>query len=267
MNFNSANVEHKSTMLFNTNNNGKKFIFSTGQTQLNLNNLLIYWNFSNNTIIPAFQANSYIVQQEGPTQYLNDGPNGSKVARLTPGHRIALRSNLWHHTLNPSSFTISTWVRKIDTNTTPSQGIILGSIFGPMGVALYQDNVNGGNLNNNLVGGIIHTTVNGNEFAAARWTTNFDWSLNQWIHAVITHDYPNKTIRLYTNGILRASQTYGTLGITHINWDGICLNGSPIGTSSSEYGNSYDFALTSIWNRNLSDNEVSLLYSNPTILN
>jgi hypothetical protein len=226
---------------------------------INKDNLLIYWNFQNSSTAPAFQANSYTIEEIGTTTYVNDGPAGSKAARLSLNNRIILRSNLWNHYTGPyTSFTCSAWVRKRTLNSSPQQAVYLGSIFGPMGFLLAETSVN-----NNISFGIQNLNDNSNITYAP---FNAAIPLVTWMHFVCVNDFVNKTIKLYINGNLSASNTYLTLGSLYSNWDGIVLNGSPT-LAGSEYGNNYDYALTSIWNRALSNEEISLLYTNPTILN
>jgi hypothetical protein len=275
VNFKSSIAQGKS-LRFGKSNDGKKTLllnknYVPPQPTLE-DNLLIYWNFENENITPAFQANTYTVQQVGTPTYVNDGPSGSKAVRLALNSRIILRDNLWNHYTGPyTSFTISTWVRKMATNSNGQDGVILANVFGPMSVILQQyaqpfnpPSELGLNANNNLTASIINSN---NGIVAAIWQTNFSWNLQEWIHAVIVNDFPNKTIKLFVNGSLKATNTYNALGANYSDWNGICFNGSPTSTNGSEYGKNYDFALTSIWNRNLSDNEISLLYNQPLILN
>lgn len=272
VNFQSSINQGKSLLFKKSNDNKNTLFTSNNLSSLSLNNLLIYWNFANESITPTYQASNYTVQQVGSTQYVNDGPGGAKAARLTQGNRIVLRNNLWNHKTGPyTSFTISTWVRKMATNTNGQEGTILANIFGPMGIILHQYAAPfnppaelGLTANNNLTASVINSS---NQVVAAIWQTGFTWNLEEWIHVGIVNDYPNKTIKLFVNGLFKASNTYTALGANYTDWNGICFNGSPISTNNSEYGKNYDFALTSIWNRNLSNNEISSLYNNPTILN
>jgi hypothetical protein len=254
-----------------TKGSNSKIILRKPPISIDLNNLLIYWNFESESILPAFQADNYTIQQAGTPTYINDNPIGSKAVRLTPNNRIILRTNLWNFPSLPTSFSVSFWIRKNVSNTTGQQAIYLGSSFGNM--AFYFSE-NGGDfllssetdtVNNNL----CFSLLKGNTSPVyLRVRQDVPPPINEWFHVCGTYDLTSKIAKLYKNGIEVASQDLSsfTLSFRNDNWDGIALNGS-VTSGGSEYGNNYDYAYVSLWNRVLSDDEILSLYNTPSILN
>jgi hypothetical protein len=235
-------------------------------------NLLLYWNFANNSITPTFQSSSYTVEQAGTVTYISDGPLGAKAARLTPNNRIILRNNLWNFPSAPSSFSVSFWIRKNATNTTGQQAVYLGSCFGNMAFYISE---NGGDfleagetdtVNNNLCFNLLKG--NTSPFYL-RVRQNVPPPINEWFYVCGTYDLTSKVGKLYKNGIEVASLNLSafTLSLRNSNWNGIALNGSVVSTTGSEYGNNYDYTFVSLWNRVLTANEILSLYNTPTLLN
>jgi hypothetical protein len=259
---NETNIKDYSIITKNITNNNTKILNNIkviGQyiNTLQRNNLLIYWNFSSNSPTPTYQFGSYTINTAGTPSYVTDGPLGSTAARLN-GTRIILRNNLWNHCSGPyTSYTVSAWIRKNASNSNGQQAVYMGSNFGNMGVSISEPSIN------NSIAGYILT---GPSYASVNATYASAPPINAWMHIVFTNDYPNKRINLFYNGTLVATNTYTSLGCTHDGWNGIALNGSVVGTTSSEYGNNYDFAFVSLWDRNLSNEEVRTLYNNPRIL-
>jgi hypothetical protein len=248
---------------------GNKIVF---KKPFDLNNLLIYWNFESESIVPAFQADSYTIQQAGTPTYVNDNPIGSKAVRLTPNNRILLRDSLWNFPSSPSSFTVSFWIRKNAFNNTGQEATYLGSSFGNMAFYISE---NGGafllagetdTVNNNL----CFTLLNGDNVPAyLRVRQDIPPPINEWFYVCGTYDLTSKIAKLYKNGIEVASQDLSAFTLSFINngWDGIALNGSITTGGGSEYGNNYDYAYVSLWNRVLGDDEILSLYNSPSILN
>jgi len=225
------------------------------------NNLLLFWDFASNSTVPRYQASNYTIQTEGSVQYVNDGPAASKAARLTPGNRILLRNNLWNNYTGPyTSFTCSVWIRKNALNGSGQEAVYMGSFFGPMGFAIAEPVIN-----TNLFFNI--QTQNGT-YNGVSATHNSIPPIGSWMNIVCVNDFSFKTIKLYFNGNLVATAGYSTLGSYYSNWNGIALNGSIRATNqTAEYGNNYDFALLSLWDRALNDAEITLMYNNPLALN
>ena len=241
---------------------------SLAVSTISTNNLLLYWDFASNSTVPRYQASAYTIQNVGTVQYVSDGPAASKAARLTPSNRIILRSNLWNNHTGPyTSFTCSVWIRKNASNSTGQESVYMGSAFGPMGFWLSEiggDFGPGYSVNNNIAMRI--QTQNGTYNNATAVNNNYQVPINNWINIVCVNDFAFKTIKLYLNGSLVATANYSTLGSFYSNWNGIALNGS-VTQNSSEYGNNYDFALLSLWDRVLNDAEITAMYNNPLALN
>jgi hypothetical protein len=276
VNFKSS-IEQGKLLRFGKSNDNKKTLFVNKDyipPSTLKNNLLIYWNFESESINPAFQADNYTVQQAGTPTYINDGPAGAKAVRLTPNNRIILRNNLWNFPTSPTSFTVCFWIRKNASNTTGQQAVYLGSCFGNM--AFYFSE-NGGDFR--LPGmGEAADTVNNNLCFSLLSSTSPEYlrvkqvippPSNQWFFVAGTYDINTKLAILYKNGAAVGSQDFSAynLSFRNNNWNGIALNGSVVTTDGSEYGNNYDYAYVSLWNRVLSDTELLSLYNNPSILN
>jgi len=226
-------------------------------------NLLGYWSFDNGTPQPDVKSGTYGISViDGPESYTSGYYN--TAITLTPGIRLRANQNLWNVKTNPLSYTVSFWVRKNANNSTGQESVILGSFFGNMGFVFLNDTLNGLNLNNAFA--FILATGTNYQYKSAE--TIQSMNIGTWYHVTGTYNLPTQTAKLYINGVLAATTTdVLNNDCTNNGWTGFAINGSVVGTTSTEYGNNYSFDMIGIWERTLTDNEVQLLYTDYNSIN
>jgi hypothetical protein len=87
---------------------------------------------------------------------------------------------------------------------------------------------------------------------------------NTWTLVTATYDLPTTTMKLYLNGVLKASYSGAVIGQnSEPGWHGFALNGS-VREGDKEYGSNQCFDALGFWNVALTASEVEFLYNSGT---
>jgi hypothetical protein len=87
---------------------------------------------------------------------------------------------------------------------------------------------------------------------------------NTWTLVTATYDLPTTTMKLYLNGVLKASYSGAVIGQnSEPGWHGFALNGTVVG-EGKEYGVNQCFDALGFWNVALTDSEIQFLYNSGT---
>ncbi len=139
------------------------------------------------------------------------------------------------------AFTYSLWVKK---SVQPSSGVVIMS-----------GNLNSGNFISNIQGGV------GVQFGACKQQSAWTWlnstdTIGAWMHLVGT--YSNTKMKLYRDGVLIDSTTFTGTGSSAVN--------QPLWIGRGPSGNYYAgvFDDIGIWNRSLTQTEVTALFNSQT---
>lgn len=84
------------------------------------------------------------------------------------------------------------------------------------------------------------------------------FTVNQWVHVTAVYDYPNNSIKIYKNAVLRDSDTFSS-------YDIIPQNGSaPLRIGTRDFASYFKGCLDDlrIYNRVLTQSEINALYAN-----
>ncbi len=239
-------------------------IFFKNSEILNLNfptqNLIAYWSYDNSTAQSSVSSYSFTFDGGSPSYV--DGKNNLSL-KLTPSKRFRLTQNLWNVKTTPLSYSVSFWVKPNQLADTGQECVLIGSCFGNMGFHFTCANYAPQNFGNVFNQHLTFWLATGTNFSYNWIEVPFITNTNTWYHITGTYNLSTQTAKLYANGVL-----IGTLtnvlnnNCTNDGWRGFCLNGSPVGTTGSEYGKDYDFDMVGFWNRTLTDEEVQILYNN-----
>ena len=154
----------------------------------------------------------------------------------------------WMQLANPSfsfsqagAFSYSVWVKK---SVQPSSGVVVMS---------------GNNVSGNFISNIQGGT--GVQFGACKQQSAWTWlncsdTIGGWMHLVAT--YSNTKMKLYRDGVLQDSTTFTSTGSAGVN--------QPFWVGRGPGGNYYAgvFDDIGIWNRTLTQAEVTALYNSQT---
>jgi hypothetical protein len=222
--------------------------------------LVAFWNFNENNTDASFGDPSYFLTNPGSITY-SAGKVGGGI-NLPAGSRIRVDENLWDMVASPTSYSVAFWVKKNAISPSPQGAVIAGSLFGPMNFHFSFGIVINGS-NSSFENGITYGQVTG----ATQYTyinAPFSINLGEWIHVVGTYDLGTSTRKLYVNGNLIETQNGITppTSVLHDSWNGFAINGSTIGTNSSEYGGDHSFDAFGLWSRALTNVEIAALYNN-----
>lgn len=223
-------------------------------------NLIAYWSYDNSTAQSS--VSSYNFTFDGGTPNYISGKYNLSL-NLTSGKRFRLTQNLWNVKTNPLSYSVSFWVKPNQLANTGQETVLLGSCFGNMGFFFTLCNIapaNFGDVFNQHVNFWLGTT---GDDSYKNVLVPFVTTTGIWYHITGTYNLATQTAKLYINGNLVGTTT-NVLNNNCINngWTGFCLNGSPTGTTGSEYGKDYDFDMVGIWTKTLNDQEIQTLYNN-----
>lgn len=225
-------------------------------------NLIDYWSFEQTS--KSIYANETILNSIAvPSFTLFNNLDGSYYVQTT-NTRLFTQQNLWNVKTNPTSYSISVWIKKTTNGLNGQEGIYMGSCFGPMGFFI-----------SDLSGDFTDDNFPPNQRLAFSLSKSsnydyehliYDWhpNLNEWFHVVGVYNYENLTAKFFVNGVLRDVKTNVlNNNCVHENWNGFALNGS-VTENGTEYGNinGYDYDNLAMWNRALQDNEAISLYNN-----
>jgi hypothetical protein len=225
-----------------------------------IKDLVAFWKFNENNTTPSVGNPSYFLTNPGSITY-STGKVGGGI-NLPEGSRIRVDENLWDMVASPTSYSVAFWVKKNAISPSPQGAVIAGSIFGPMNFHFSFGIVINGS-NSSFENGITYGQVTG----ATQYTyinAPFSINLGEWIHVVGTYDLGTSTRKLYVNGNLIETQNGITppTSVQHYDWNGFAINGSTIGTNSSEYGGDHSFDAFGLWSRALTNVEIAALYNN-----
>ena len=162
---------------------------------------------------------------------------------------------IWNLLINPTSFSVSFWVKKLQN----IDASLLGRAFGSMGFNfdyIYDSEYWAPN-----VGFVFRITKGVYEWNSA-WTQENNISINEWYHLVGTYDHQAATMKLYVNNILKSTVTNVSIGQnSEPSWHGFAVNGTVI-DGGKVYGGDTTFDGLGFWNKTLNQNEISILYNN-----
>jgi len=243
------------------------FDFSEKYPGVPMDGLEAFFNFDSSLTDSDF-GSIELTQISNGGVYTYGIPN-SGVSFEQQGDRLVYGINLWNQQESPTSFTAAFWVRR-DIDFAPgSSSVMCGSVFGPMNF-LFTENY-GSNFNEfiGITFGIMLTGGNYNSLLASLNEVVLDKGI--WTHLAGTLDTVERTIKLYVNGKMRATNSYSSTdrpGVAyignspaHTGWNGFALNGSMLAEGGSEYGNEYKFDNFGLWRRALTSEEISSLYN------
>jgi hypothetical protein len=172
---------------------------------------------------------------------------------------------LWNLLTNPTSFSVSFW-HKIPDNT-QDPFTVMGNAFGSMGFHFdYYNFGHGydGSYDLNWVPGSYGISFRMSGSADPAWNAiyaNEATPNNTWTLVTATYDLPTTTMKLYLNGVLKASYNNANTGeFINPDWHGFALNGSVM-PDGKEYGVNQCFDALGFWSRALNQNEISILYN------
>jgi hypothetical protein len=230
-----------------------------------LDDLVAYWSFDANNIEDD-KLNYTATIDNGPATFEIGKYNTS--LKLTQDKRLRVIQNLWNVKTNPLSYSVSFWVRPNQLANTGQETVLIGSCFGDMGFFINLGDTASSNFSNVFNQHVNFWLATGTSFQYENVLVPFVTTTGVWYHIAATYNLPNQTAKLYINGSLVGTET-NILNddCTNSGWTGFCLNGSPVGTTSSEYGKDYNFDMVGFWTRTLTDEEVGLLYSNYAEIN
>ncbi len=225
-----------------------------------MDNLVAYWSFDASSI--ADDKLNYTAVINGGSANFESGKYNTSLT-LTQGKRLRVSQNLWNVKTNPLSYSVSFWVKPNQLANTGQETVLMGSCFGDMGFFINLGNTAPQNFSDIFNQHVHFWLATGTGYQYKHVQVPFVTTTGVWYHIAATYDLPNQTAKLYVNGNLIGTETNVlNNNCTNSGWTGFCLNGSPVGTTSSEYGNNYTFDMVGIWTRTLTDSEVSLLYTN-----
>lgn len=162
---------------------------------------------------------------------------------------VSYGQDVWDIYASPQSYSCSFWYKQKNSNL---NNTIFGANFSAFGLFVQQQN-------NKIVAYIPKASYQN----AATLISNYNLSLDKWVHVTITHDSISKTLSLYINGIFDSSTTYTdlTLPAQYQSFTGFAIGGSGHGDNiQPEYGGACEFDAVGLWNRVLSVNEIQSLY-------
>jgi hypothetical protein len=171
---------------------------------------------------------------------------------------------LWNLLTNPTSFSVSFWYKIPDNTITLT---VMGNAFGSMGFHFDYFNFGheyDGSYDLNWVPGSYGISFRMSGSADPAWNAiyaNEATPNNTWTLVTATYDLPTTTMKLYLNGVLKASYNNANTGeFINPDWHGFALNGSVM-PDGKEYGVNQCFDALGFWSRALNQNEISILYN------
>jgi len=218
-----------------------KALFAQVPSYVPTTGLLAWYNFNNNGA-NANNASLNTLANYGAT-FVPDRFGNVNAAAFVDG-----LGTQWMQLANPSftfsqsgAFTYSVWVKK---SVQPSSGVVIMS-----------GNLNSGNFISNIQGGT------GVQFGTCKQQSPWTWlncpdTIGAWMHLVGT--YSNTKMKLYRDGVLMDSTNFTGTGSTGVN--------QPLWLGRGPSGNYYAgvFDDIGIWNRSLTQAEVTALYNSQT---
>lgn len=225
------------------------------------NNLTAYWSFdgSGDSIlidsVTETTRNAIRSMVGGGTSFSGNG--------LNTYIDIPTSSTVNADLINATAFTIAGWFRFSNTNW----GTILeiasfngGGISASTGIELSWSPINND--------GKIRLTLHNYPSASFNYVTNTVLSANTWYHIAVTYQRSGR-VNIYVNGVIERTYTGGA----PINWGVPTYNvKSTIGANWDHLTSSYKYFLNgeinelAYWKRELSGDEILMLYNNSSVL-
>jgi hypothetical protein len=248
-------------------NSGTGAVYIYESISLN-NGLVAFWNLDNasNSDPVVSSYGSYSLNLfEGFTSIAGKINQGVEFYGEHQG--LWTNEQLWNLLTNPTSFSVSFW-HKIPDNT-QDPFTVMGNSFGSMGFHFdYFSSGHGydGSSDLNWVPGSygISFRMSGPD-GPYKWNAiyaNEATPNNTWTLVTATYDLPTTTMKLYLNGVLKASYGNAVIGEnSEPGWHGFALNGTVV-AGGKVYGVNQCLDALGFWNRALNQNEIFSLYNN-----